>query len=129
MPLKDINKSMHDGALLVVSPPSAPDLTSLLTGHIGRDGGAQGAYGAAEAVAARNTDAAAVAVAMHINGSKAADTTTKDCVKSSPKKKTKKSKTPKEKVEKSSKRDRSGTALKPSTFKPLTPVVQPPANK
>ena len=32
---------------MVVSSPSAPDLTSLLTGYVGRDGGQQGADGIA----------------------------------------------------------------------------------
>ena len=32
---------------MVVSPPSAPDINSLLTGHVGRDRGLQGADGAA----------------------------------------------------------------------------------
>ncbi len=41
------DKTIRDEAPMVVSPPSAPDLNSLLTGHVGRDRGLQGADGAA----------------------------------------------------------------------------------
>ncbi len=35
---KDVAKTISAEAPVVVSPPSAPDLTSLLTGHVGREG-------------------------------------------------------------------------------------------
>ena len=44
---KNIDKTIRDEAPVVVSPPSAPDLNSLLTGHVSRDGGLQGADSAA----------------------------------------------------------------------------------
>ncbi len=117
-------------ALCGLSPPPTHDLTSLLTGHVGHDGGTQGADGAAKATTARDMDAAAAATAIHIDGRRVANTTTDDGVKQSPpKKKTKKSKTAKEKAEKASKQDRSGTALITSTLNPPTPAAQPPASK
>ena len=44
---KIVNKTIRNKAPMVVSSPSAPDLTSLLTGYVGRDGGQQGADGIA----------------------------------------------------------------------------------
>ena len=44
---KNINKTICDKVPTVVSPLSAPDLISLLTGHVGRNGGQQGADGIA----------------------------------------------------------------------------------
>ena len=60
---------MHNNAPLVDSPPSAPDLTSLLTGHVGRDGGQQGADGITTMdPAVTNTGAdGAAATGMDIN--------------------------------------------------------------
>ena len=36
---KNVDKTIRTEAPTVVSPPSAPDLTSLLTGHVGCEGG------------------------------------------------------------------------------------------
>ena len=44
---KNVDKTIRTKAPTVVSPPSAPDLTSLLTGHVGRDGGQPGVDGVA----------------------------------------------------------------------------------
>ena len=38
---KDIANTIRAVVAVVVSPPSAPDLTSLLTGHVGRKGGSR----------------------------------------------------------------------------------------
>ncbi len=80
----------HEPLPTVVSPPPAPNLTSLLTGHIVQDVGTQ----AADDTTATDMD--------------------NDNVKSPKKKKSKKVKSTKE--DKSSKRDRSGTCLKKSSF-------------
>jgi hypothetical protein len=44
---KNVNKTIRNKAPMVVSPSSAPDLNSLLTGHVGRDGGQPSADGVA----------------------------------------------------------------------------------
>ncbi len=49
---KNVAKTIRAEAPAVVSPPSAPDLTSLLTGHIGRKGGQPGVDGVATTVMA-----------------------------------------------------------------------------
>ncbi len=94
----DMN-SPHEPLPTVVSPPPAPNLTSLLTGHIGQEVGTQ---------AADNT----TATDMDINTQ--VDKQVDDNVKSPKKKKSKKVKSTKE--DKSSKRNRSGTSLKKSSF-------------
>jgi hypothetical protein len=86
----------HEPLPTVVSPPPAPNLTSLLTGHVGQDVGSQ---------AADNTTA---------TDNTQVDEQVDDNVKSPKKKKSKKVKSTKE--DKSSKRDHSGTSLKKSSF-------------
>ena len=49
---KDVAKTTCAEAPAVVSPPSALDLTSLLTGHVGRKGGQPGVDGVATVVIA-----------------------------------------------------------------------------
>jgi hypothetical protein len=49
---KDVAKTIRAEAPAVVSPPSAPDLTSLLTGHVGRERGQPGVDGVATTVIA-----------------------------------------------------------------------------
>ena len=44
---KNVDKTIRDEAPVVVSSPSVPGLNSLLTGHVSRNGGLQGADGAA----------------------------------------------------------------------------------
>ena len=97
---KDVDKSTRNGSPLVVSPPPAPELTSLLTCHVGCDGGTQGTDRAAKATAARDMDAAAAAAAIHINGSKVADTNTADGVNPPPKRKQRNLKPQKKKLRK-----------------------------
>jgi len=82
----------------VVSPPSAPNLTSVLTGHIGQEVGTQAADNG-------------IATDMGINTQE--DKQVDDNVKS-PQKKKKKIKSTKE--DKSTKRNRSGSSLKKSSF-------------
>ncbi len=96
-----IEKENHNDEPLptVVSPPPVPNLTSLLTGHVGQEVGTQ---------AADDT----TATDMDINTQ--VDKQVDDNVKSPKKKKSKKVKSTKE--DKSSKRDRSGTSLKKSSF-------------
>jgi hypothetical protein len=89
----------------VVSPPSAPNLTSLLTGHIGQEVGTQ----------ADNNGMATVTV-----GNTQVDVHGDDNVKSPTKKKRRK-KTKSTKEDKSTKRDRSSSSLKKSSF--ATPVI------
>jgi len=84
---------------LVVSPPSAPNLTSLLTGHIGQDVGKQAADNGIATDKGSNTQE---------------DEQVDDNVKSPKKKKSKKIKSTKE--DKLTKRDRSGLSLKKSSF-------------
>jgi len=91
--------SPHVPLPTVVSPLSAPNLTSLLTGHIGQEVGTQ---------AADNV----IAMDMGINTQD--DKQVNDNVKSPKKKKSKKVKSTKE--DKSMKRDRSGSSLKKSSF-------------
>ena len=88
----------------VVSPPSAPNLTSLLTGHIGQEVGNQ------------------VSSDMDINSQEVEQV--KDSAKSPKKKKSKKVKSTKEDT--STKRDRSGSSLKKSSFATQHMAVQPP---
>ncbi len=78
----------------VVSPPSAPNLTSLLTGHVGQEVGNQALSD------------------MDINTQDVEQV--EDSAKSPKKKKTKKVKSTKEDT--STKRDRSGSSLKKSSF-------------
>ena len=78
----------------VVSPPSAPNLTSLLTGHVGQEVGNQ------------------VSSDMDINSQEVEQV--EDSAKSPKKKKSKKVKSTKEDTSK--KRDRSGSSLKKSSF-------------
>jgi hypothetical protein len=80
----------------VVSPPSALNLNSLLTGHVGQEGGT---------LLATNTTTTATVT----------ETQAKDTVKSPKKKKSKKAKST-SKDDRSTKRDRSGSVLKNSTF-------------
>jgi hypothetical protein len=84
---------------LVVSPPPAPNLTSLLTGHIGRE---------AEQQAAENGTA--------LDGGQVDKN-----IRSPIKKKSKKAKSTKE--DKSTKRDRSGSSLKKSSFMTISPYA------
>ncbi len=91
---KNVDKTIHDKAPVVVSPPSAPDLNSLLTGHVRHDGGLQVADGAAT---------------MDIVEDPADDN-----VKSPKKKNSKKVKLTKE--DKLSKRNHNGSSLKKSSF-------------
>jgi hypothetical protein len=86
---------------VVVFPPSALNLNSLLTGHVGQEGGT---------LLATNTTTTAMVTEMQA----------KDTVKSPKKKKSKKVKST-SKEDKSTKRDRSGSVLKKSTFATSTP--------
>ncbi len=88
----------------VVSPPSAPNLTSLLTGHVGQE---------------------SETVSESGNNSIAVDPVADEIGKSPKKEKSKKSKSNKE--DNVSKRDRSGSALKKSSFPMSTPAVAPSA--
>ncbi len=98
---KNVDKTICNEAPVMVSPPSTPDLNSLLTGHVGRDGGLQGADGA-------------TATAMDTVKDRADDN-----VKSPKKKKSKKVKSIKE--DKLSKRNCNGLSLKKISFG--TPAV------
>ncbi len=89
---------------LIVSPPLAPNLASLLTGHVGQKVGTQADNNDAATVTVSNTQ-----VAEHGD----------DNVKSPPKK-SKKIKSTKE--DKSAKRNRSGSSLKKSSF--ATPIIE-----
>ncbi len=91
---------------LVVSPPSAPNLTSLLTGRIGQEVGMQAADNGIATDKGSNTQE---------------DEQVDDNVKSPKKKKSKKIKSTKE--DKSTKRDRSGSSLKKSSFAFATKAV------
>ena len=54
----NVDKTIRAKAPMEVSPPSVPDLTSLLTGHIGCEGGQPGADGVATTdIAATDTGA------------------------------------------------------------------------
>jgi hypothetical protein len=86
---------------MVVSPPSALNLNSLLTGHVGQEGGT---------LLATNTTMTALVT----------ETQAKDTVKSPKKKKSKNVKSA-SKEDKSTKRDHSGSVLKNSTFATSTP--------
>ena len=88
----------------VVSPPLAPNLTSLLTNHVGQEVGTQADNNGAATVMVSDTQAA-----EHGDNN----------VKSPKKKKSKKIKSTKQ--DKSAKRDRSGSSLKKSSF--ATPVI------
>ena len=101
----------HEPLPTVVSPPSAPNLNSLLTSHVGQEVGTQVADGT-------------IATDMDINTQD--DEQVNDNVKSPKKKKSKKVKSTKE--DKSSKRDRSGTTLKISSFA-TPPVAAKPSTK
>jgi hypothetical protein len=101
----------HEPLPTVVSPPSAPNLTSLLAGHVGQEVGTQVADGT-------------IATDMDINTQD--DEQVNDNVKSPKKKKSKKVKSTKE--DKSSKRDRSGTTLKISSFA-TPPLAAKPSAK
>jgi hypothetical protein len=90
----------------VVSPPSAPNLTSLLTGHIGQEVGMQAADNGIATDKGSNTQE---------------DEQVDDNVKSPQKKEIKKIKSTKE--DKSTKRDRSGLSLKKSCFAFATKAV------
>jgi len=90
----------------VVSPPSAPNLNSLLTGHIGQEVGKQ---------------AAGNGIATDKGSNTQEDEQVDDNVKSSKKKKSKKIKSTKE--DKSTKRDRSGSSLKRAPSRHATQVV------
>jgi hypothetical protein len=92
----------------VVSPPSAPNLNSLLTGHAGQEG---------ETLLTTKTTMTAMA----------ADTQAEDTVKSPKKKKSKKVKSSKE--DKSTKHDRSDSILKQSSFTMTTPNAPPSAKE
>ncbi len=115
---KDVDKQMrkdepeiippHEPLPMVVSPPSAPNLTSLLTSHVGQEVGMQ---------AANNT----TATDMDINTQ--VDEQVDDNVKSPKKKKSKIIKSTKK--NKSSKRDRNGMTLKTSSFAKLTLTAKP----
>ncbi len=85
---------------LVVSPPLAPNLTSLLTGCVGRE---------------------SETVPENGNTSTAADTVANEIGKSQKKKKTKKTKSNKQ--DNASKRDCSNSALKKSSFTTSTPAI------
>jgi hypothetical protein len=85
----------------VVSPPSAVNLNSLLTSHVGQEGGT---------LLATDTTPTTMVTEMQA----------KDTVKSPKKKKSKKVKST-SKEDKSTKRDRSGSVLKNSTFATSTP--------
>ena len=88
----------------VVSPPSAPNLTSLLTGHVGQEVGNQ------------------VSSDMDINSQEVEQV--EDSAKSPKKKKSKKVKSTKEDT--STKRDRSGSSLKKSSLQ-RSPWQRPPS--
>ncbi len=96
----------------VVSPPSAPNLTSLLTGHVGQEVGTQ----AADNTTAKDMD-------IITQDDKQVD----DNVKSPKKKKSKNVKFTKE--DKSSKCDRSCTTLKISSFAKPTLAAKPSAKE
>ena len=116
---KNINKTIHTEAPTVVSPPSVPDLTSLLTGHISREGGQPGVDSVA------TTDIAATNSGANSTATTDMDTTppvkdpADDNVKSPKKKKSKKLKSTKQ--DKSLKCDCSDSSLKKSSFG--TPAV------
>ncbi len=97
---------------MVVSPPSAPNLTSLLTGHVGQEVGTQ----AADNTTAKDMD-------INTQDDKQVD----DNVKSPKKKKSKKVKSTKE--DKSLKRDCSSTTLKISSFAKPTLAAKPSAKE
>jgi hypothetical protein len=98
----------HEPLPMEVSPPSAPNLTSLLTGHVGQEVGTQ----AANDTTATDTD---------INTQ--VDEQVDDNVKSPKKKKSKKVKFTKE--DKLLKRDRSSMNLKTSSFAKPTLTAKP----
>ncbi len=93
----------------VVSPPSAPNLNSLLTGHVNQEG---------ETLLATNSTTTAMVT----------ETQAKDTVKSLKKKKSKKVKST-SKEDKSTKPDRSGSVLKKSTFATSTLNASTPAKE
>ncbi len=119
---KDVNKQMrkdepeivppHEPLPMVVSPPSSPNLTSLLTGHVGQEVGTQ----AADDTTTTDTD---------INTQ--VDEQVDDNVKSPKKKKSKKVKSTKE--DKLSKRNHSGMTLKTSSFAKPTLTAKPSAKE
>ena len=84
---------------VVVSPPSVPNLTSLLTGHTGQE---------------VETQATGKGIAMDKNNHMQDDEQVDDNMKSPSKKKTKKAKSTKD--DKSAKRDRTGSSLKKSLY-------------
>jgi hypothetical protein len=92
----------------IVSPPSAPNLTSLLTGHVGQDGETSPAPDISKKVAEPKQQA-------------------DDAVKSPTKKKTKKSKSTKE--DKSAKHNHSRSVLKKSSFATSSSVGPTPTKE
>ena len=115
---KIVNKTMRNKAPTVVSPPSAPDLTSLLTGHVGRDGEQQGTDGIAAMDTAMTDIGANGAATMDMDITPLVKDPVNDNVKSQ-KKEIKKAKSTNE--EKLSERSRNCTSLKMSSF--ATPAV------
>jgi hypothetical protein len=102
----EIEENWPPLALAVVSPPSSPNLTSLLTGHTGQEVGPQ----------ARDEG-----TAPDKNNHSQENEQVKDNLKSPIKKKSKKSKTTTD--DKPAKHDRSGSSLKKSSYANATKVV------
>ena len=102
----DIEENWPPLTLAVVSPPSAPNLTSLLTGHTGQEVGPQ----------ARDEG-----TALDKNNHSQENEQVEDNLKSPIKKKSKKSKTTTD--DKPAKHDRSGSSLKKSSYANATKVV------
>jgi hypothetical protein len=102
----DVEENWPPLTLAVVSPPSAPNLTSLLTGHTGQEDGPQATDKDNEAD--KNDQLQAIEKA-------------EDMAKAPSKKKPKKTKTTKD--DSSTKRDRNGSSLKKSSYANSTKAV------
>ena len=87
---KIVKKTMCDEVPMVVSPPSAPDLTSLLTSHVGRKGGQPGVDGVATTVIAVTDTGADSAATTDMDTTPPVKDPADDNVKSPKKKKSKK---------------------------------------
>ncbi len=88
--LKNVAKTICAEAPAVFSPPSAPDLSSLLTGHVGREGGQPGVDGVATTVIATTNTGADSAATTDMDTTPPVKDPADDNVKSQKKKKSKK---------------------------------------
>jgi hypothetical protein len=124
---KDVAKTIRAEATAVVSPLSAPDLTSLLTGHVDREGGQPGVDGVATMVIAATDTGADSAATTDMDTTPPVKDPADDNVKSPKKKKSKKVKLTKK--DKSSKRDSSSSSQKKSSLGTPAVVATPSAKE